>query len=198
MNTVSVKALLDALEQRTESHLSEAINSFQNLSEKKLLQPAVNGGWSIAQCLEHLNRYGNHYLPAIQKGLEQGFPTDDKFKSTWLGNYFIKMMDPDSSAKKIKTFKEYSPAPTLDPYAVVAEFIHQQETLLKYLRAARNKDLNKIKIAISLTKWIKLKLGDTFQFLIAHNERHMRQAKRNLTNMKVTSTESRSAFLACI
>lgn len=198
MNTVSTQALLAALEQRTESHLSEAINSFQNLNEKKLLQPAVNGGWSIAQCLEHLNRYGNYYLPVIQKGLEQEFPADDKFKSTWLGNYFIKMMDPDSGAKKIKTFKEYSPTPTLNAYAVVAEFIHQQETLLKYLRAARNKDLNKIKIAISLTKWIKLKLGDTFQFLIAHNERHMRQAKRNLTNVKVISTENRIAILACI
>lgn len=198
MKTVNANALLDALEQQTESHLTEAINSFQNLNEKKLLQPAVNGGWSIAQCLEHLNRYGNYYLPEIKKGLEKDFPNTDEFKSTWLGTYFTKMMSPDSGKKKIKAFKEYVPTPNLDAYVVVAEFIHQQETLLKYLRLARIKDLNRIKIAISISKWIKLRLGDTFQFLIAHNERHLRQAKRNLTNTKVISTESRIAILACI
>ncbi|HTH54453.1 MAG TPA: DinB family protein [Cyclobacteriaceae bacterium] len=198
MKKISTHALLDALEQQTESHLFEAIHSFQNLNEKKLLQPAINGGWSIAQCLEHLNRYGNYYLPEIKKGLEKDGSYNDEFKSTWLGNYFIKMMNADSGKKKIKAFKEYSPAPNLDAPAVVAEFIQQQETLLRYLRSARNKDLNKIKIAISITRWIKLRLGDTLQFLIAHNERHIRQAKRNLAQANVTSTQSRMAILACI
>jgi len=198
MKTVNANALLEALELQTESHLHEAIRSFQNLNGKKLLQPAINGGWSIAQCLEHLNRYGSYYLPEIEQGLKKDYPSNGEFTSTWLGRYFTKMMSPDSGKKKIKAFKEYSPPPNLDAYAVVAEFIHQQETLLKYLRLARSKDLNKIKIAISIAKWIKLRLGDTFQFIIAHNERHLRQAKRNLTNTKVISTESRIAILACI
>ena len=198
MKTIATSELIDQLEQQVESHLSEVIKSFQNLSEKELLQPAVNGGWSIAQCLEHLNRYGNYYLPEIKKGLKQEFPANDKFKSSWLGNYFIKMMNPDSGKKKIKAFKEYSPVPQLDAYAVVAEFIHQQELLLKYLKTARTKDLNKIKISISIAKWIKLKLGDTFQFIIAHDERHLRQAKRNLTNERITSTENRIPVLSYI
>lgn len=197
MNATNATALLDALERQTEAHLSEAINSFQNLNEKKLLQPAINGGWSIAQCLEHLNRYGNYYLPEIQKGLEKEFPPADTFKSTWLGNYFIRMMNPGSGRKKIKAFKAYSPVQNLDAHAVVAEFIRQQEMLLNYLRAARGKDLNKIKIAISIFKWVKLKLGDTFQFIIAHNERHLRQAKRNLTTTKVISTGTQIPILAC-
>lgn len=198
MNAVNSNALLDALEQQTESHLFEAIHSFQNLNDKKLLQPAVNGGWSIAQCLEHLNRYGKYYLPTIEKGLAKNFKSTGEFKSSWLGSYFTKMMSPDSGKKKIKTFKEYSPAPQLNAHAVVAEFIHQQETLLKYLRLARTKDLNKIKIPISISRWIKLKLGDTFQFLIAHNERHMRQAKKNLSNEAVTSGGNQTPVLACI
>lgn len=198
MKPVNATVLLDALEQQAESHLDEAINTFQNLSERELLQPAVNGGWSIAQCLEHLNRYGNHYLPEIKNGLEKEFPPNNIFKSSWLGSYFIKMMNPDSGKKKIKAFKEYMPPPQLDAYAVIAEFILQQETLLKYLRKARGKDLNKIKIAISITQWIKLTLGDVLQFLIAHNERHIRQAKRNLNGTKVISSENRIPVRACI
>jgi hypothetical protein len=45
---------------------------------------------------------------------------------------------------------------------------------------AKNTDLNKIKIPISLTNLIKLKLGDVFQFIITHNERHLAQALGNL------------------
>jgi uncharacterized damage-inducible protein DinB len=180
MKKVKSKDLLDQLEAKVESHLSEAIRSIQNLSEEKLLRPAANGGWSIAQCLEHLNRYGDYYLPAIQKGLKKDFPSSENFNSSWLGNYFTKMMDPQTGKKKITTFKEYSPAPQLDAYAVVAEFIRQQEYLLELLRSARFRDLNRIKIPISISRWIRLRLGDTFRFLIAHDERHMQQAKRNL------------------
>jgi hypothetical protein len=45
---------------------------------------------------------------------------------------------------------------------------------------AKNTAMNKIKISISLTNLIKLKLGDVFQFIIVHNERRLAEALRNL------------------
>jgi hypothetical protein len=45
---------------------------------------------------------------------------------------------------------------------------------------AKRANLNTIKIPISIVPFIKLKLGDTFQFIITHNERHIEQAKRNI------------------
>ena len=90
------------------------------------------------------------------------------------------MMDTVTGKKKHKAFKNHTPPQNLDAHAVIAEFIQQQETLLRYLKQAQFTDLNKVKIPISLTRWIKLSLGDTFQFLIAHNERHVVQAKRLL------------------
>jgi len=89
-------------------------------------------------------------------------------------------MDLETGQKKHKALKDYIPAPTLDAHAVVAEFIQQQEALLSYLKQAQHTDLNAVKIPISIFKWLKLKLGDVLQFLIAHNERHLVQAKRNL------------------
>jgi hypothetical protein len=180
MKRIKSKELLEALENQVELHLNEAIQSLQNLSDEVLLQPATNGGWSIAQCLEHLNRYGDYYLPEIEKGLAKDSQANENFKSSWLGSYFVKMMSPDTGKRKMTTFKEYSPQPKLDAHKVVAEFIQQQEILLALLKAAHSKDLSRIRINISISKWIKIKLGDTFQFLIAHNERHFRQAKRNL------------------
>lgn len=180
MKPIDKKLLLENLETRVESHLADAVKIFQNLSETALLKPSPAGGWSIAQCLDHLNRYGQYYLPQIKKGLEKKMPGNDIFISTWLGNYFTKMMEPATGTKKVKAFKAYVPPPELNAHAVVAAFIAQQETLLEYLKASHTADLNNIKIPVSIARFIKLKLGDVFRFVIAHNERHIQQAKRNI------------------
>lgn len=182
MESIQKSVLLDRLEKRVELHLHEAVTVFQNLPEKVLLKPSTSGGWSIAQCLEHLNTYGHYYLPEIRKGLEKqkGQPSSEVFTSTWFGSYFTRMMEPETGKKKYKAFKNHIPLSDLNAFAVVAEFIEQQELLLEYIRDSRAIDLDRVKIPISIFRWVKLKLGDVFQFLIAHNERHLVQAKRNL------------------
>ena len=182
MKAIPAEEFLNILENKVESHLQQAVGQFQNIPEAQLLAPAKDGGWSVAQCLEHLNSYGHYYLPQIKQGLEKGGgnPPANTFKSSWLGSYFTRAMDPETGKRKIKAFKNHVPAAELDAHAVVAEFIQQQESLLQYLQQARSRDLNKIKIPISISRWIRLKLGDVFQFLIAHNERHMQQAERVL------------------
>ncbi len=37
--------------------------------------------------------------------------------------------------------------------------------------------MNVIKIPLSITRLVKLKLGDTFRFLVAHEQRHFVQAR---------------------
>lgn len=189
MKAADKNQLLDALENKVEKHLAHAIRVYQNLPAEQLLQPAANGGWSIAQCLDHLNSYGHYYLPRIREGLARprtGAPAAT-FQSTWLGAWFIRSMDPASGKKKYKALKGHIPAADLDAAAVVAEFIHQQEDLLSCLSACRPADLNAIKIPLTISRWIKLRLGDVLQFLIAHNERHLQQADRNLVGKAVYS-----------
>ncbi len=179
MEPVNSQALISNLEAQVEKHLAQAIKVYQNLSQEALNKQPPGGGWSIAQCLEHLNTYGDYYFPRIDKGMDdfKGGPSSG-FTSTWLGNYFTRMMDPETGQRKMKAFKAHVPPSGLDGHAVVAKFIHQQESLIKLLRKAGQKDMNKIKIPISISRWIKMKLGDTFRFIIAHNERHMQQAER--------------------
>ncbi|HVW60922.1 MAG TPA: DinB family protein [Puia sp.] len=181
MKLVDKDQLLDALEEKVNAHLDAAVRVYQNLHSDLLLKPAVDGGWSIAQCLGHLNRYGDYYIPLIRQALSRqaGLVQGGVFKSGFLGNYFTRLMDPDTGKKKMKAFKAYSPAVVLDAHAVVAEFIRQQEILLICLQWARRADLNKQRIPVSILPWLKLKLGDVLQFVIAHDERHMRQAMRN-------------------
>src|SRR3954470_5673133 len=95
-NAISRTALLASLEATVEEHIRVAVSIFQNMTAEDLLRPSSSGGWSIAQCLEHLNSYGNFYLPEIKKGLDKVEHTSDveEFSSTWLGRYFTKIMDP--------------------------------------------------------------------------------------------------------
>lgn len=182
MKTISKAKLLSQLEQQTETHLAMAVSRFQNLPESVLLKPASDGGWSIAQCLAHLNSYGDFYLRAMQHAIHhpKGNSSRQEFQSGWLGNYFTKMMQPGLTGKKYKSPKNHLPPPQLNAYEVVAVFIQQQEQLIRLLRKANNVDINATRVPISLTKWVKLKLGDTFRFFIAHNERHIVQANKNL------------------
>lgn len=190
MKAVNQQLLLRSLGDKVERHIQEAVSVFQNLPERDLLRPAADGGWSIAACLAHLNSYGDYYLPRLKAAVDcqRGMPVDATFRSSCVGRIFISMMDPATSRKKYKATAAHEPPTALDAYAVVREFVRQQEELLLSLRACQHIDLNSIQVPVSVLNWLHLKLGDALQLLIAHNQRHLDQARRNLSVCEEHST----------
>ncbi len=174
MNT---ELLINDLIELTKKNMND-IQSFKNLSLEKLnLKPSAES-WSILECIEHLNRYGEFYIPEITKRLEHSnYPKSDTFKSGILGNYFAKSMLPKEKLNKMKTFESMNPNNSSLDRNVLDTFIHQQESMLNLLNKARNTNLTKVKTSITISNWIKLRLGDTFRFVIHHNLRHVVQAK---------------------
>jgi hypothetical protein len=79
-----------------------------------------------------------------------------------------------------KSFSSRRPSKILEPHSVVSKYIEQPEKLLYYLEQAKCVEDKRRKSSLSIFKLITFKLGDTFPFIIACNERHMQQAKRNL------------------
>jgi len=103
MKPVNSIELINRLEAQVEEHLSEAIKVYQNLTNEELNKQAPDGGWSIAQCLDHLNSYGDYYIPKMAEGMEDfKGGSSSTFTSTWLGNYFTKMLDPATGKRKMK------------------------------------------------------------------------------------------------
>jgi hypothetical protein len=133
----------------------------------------------MLECLQHLNLYGDFYLPQIKNKIKSSrFKPTSEFKSGYLGNYFAKSMLPKAKLNKMKTFKDKNPLnETLDK-TVIDTFINQQMQLLELLNQSRNVNLSKVKIPTSISNLIKLKLGDTFQFFINHMIRHLHQVDR--------------------
>lgn len=173
--------LIATLESEIERQLEIVVQQFQSRNNDVLLRTTETGGWSVIQNLEHLNFYFQYYNPAIRKSLENASvdPQAVTFNSSWLGSYFTNAMDYRKGGK-VKAFKSYIPEVDLDTNKVIREFIDHQEELLQLLRMAANYNLTKIRLPISLTRWIKMRLGDVFQFVIMHNERHIVQAQSRL------------------
>jgi hypothetical protein len=187
MPTYSSQALLRQLQQQTEQFIDTAISRWQMIPHTNFARKPGEGKWSANECLQHLNSYGRYYLPAIEKAIstarQKNVAPASTFHTGWLGHYFTEMMLPNASgkpAKKMKAPKSSQPTSIVESHAVISEFIDQQEKLLQLLEAAAAINLNTIRIPISISQLIKLKLGDTFNFLIAHQNRHVLQAQRAL------------------
>lgn len=129
--------------------------------------------------------YGDFYLPEIENKIKNSkTQSAQEFKSGFLGNYFAQSMLPKEKQNKMKTFKDKNPLNAKLDKTVLDRFINQQTKLLYLLNQSKNIDLNKVKTAISITKWIQLKLGDTFQFYVNHIIRHLNQIDRIQTLLK--------------
>lgn len=177
---MQTQELLRELKSLTHRHLLEAI-ALQSLSFSQLNNRIQENKWSILECVEHLNLYGTFYLPEVKKNLHANSPaTNTDFRPGILGNYFAKSMLPKDRLNKMKTFKSMNPLHRNLEITVIDTFVHQLEEWLKILEMASKVDLNKVKTSISISKLIRLKMGDTLRVVIYHNERHMKQIENLL------------------
>lgn len=181
MPSFNIQELIGSLQQDVRETLLQ-LETIQQIPADVLLRQPEPGKWSIAQVLEHLNGYNRFYLAAIEKALNNSTkPGPRTYKAGWFGDYFTRLMQPrtdGSLAKKMSAPAAYNFGPELDPAKVISEFRNGQQQLLMLLDRARTADLGGIKVPISISKLIKLKLGDVFRFLIAHQQRHFLQIDR--------------------
>ncbi len=195
MKPIDSLQLLQQLQKNVESLLFRAIN-LREIDAEYLKKSRHPESWSVLQIIEHLNSYNKYYLPQIELELERaatrGIPSSSRYTPGWFGNYFTRMMAPrdEKNKKKYKAPKDHTPPKSLDAVKVINDFIKGQNQLLRLLARAKTSDLGKIKVSISISKLIKLKLGDTFRFVIAHQLRHFQQLEVTLSEVAGIPVES--------
>lgn len=152
------------------------------LSEKQLNWRPNPGIWSIAEVLAHLNSYARYYHPTIQRKIEstrfrnvkEDFMSSPLGKSAWKS---MKLGRLNNVKRKFKAPKGHNP--TIDTDLVkgteVQDFIEQQNELMRIIESSAEVNVRKVKIPISISKIVRLRLGDALLFITYHNERHMQQ-----------------------
>lgn len=177
---ISSEELIADLQKRTGHNIIEA-EKFHELSLDELNWRTGSDSWSVLECVEHLNYYGEFYLSEIEKRIRVSTrDPQNPYKSGFFGNYFAKMMLPGEKQKKIKTFRSQDPIGKPLDKTVIDRFLVQQQKLFDLLERAEKVSLSHTKTSISISEWIKLRLGDTFRVVVYHNGRHILQANNVL------------------
>ncbi|AEW03258.1 hypothetical protein A4D02_04405 [Niastella koreensis] len=183
MKKVQAITFLETMQTDTQQIMGR-LAQLKQLPANILVQQPEPGRWSVAQVIEHLNTYGRFYLPQLQKAIKTYNGTSTEyFAPGWLGGYFTNSMRPKADGTitgKMKTLKNHNPAPTLDAMNVLQEFEQQEIELVQLLLKAKEVNINRIRIPVSITPLLKLKMGDVFGFIIAHHQRHFVQIENVL------------------
>jgi hypothetical protein len=191
---MTTTAFLAALSQATRQLLATVHTEFLPLELAELNQQPAPTAWSILECLEHLNRYSRYYNPRLAQALVQLTPAATATAEvgySWLGRKFIGMMAP-GNPKKAKTLQRMNPRGSRLGREVLAEFTQQQEQLLELLAQAQQADLNRKVVPVEFLKLLKMRLGEAFEFVVLHEQRHVQQALRAKASLRAESRPSAS------
>lgn len=169
---------LDAI--KAEAHAVSA-----GLSESQFNWRPGEGRWSIAECLVHLNRSVTATLPAFDRAIAEGRAKGRTAEGGgparygWFSRWMIASMEPPPK-RRMKTFPIFQvPVGGSHTLAkVLPEFIVTRDQLVQRIRQADGLDLTRNRTVSPVTRLLRMPLGAYLQFVIAHDRRHLWQARQ--------------------
>ncbi len=154
-----------------------------DLSGEQFTWKPTQKKWSVAECLDHLNVGGRLVLDALQKAIESGHRDgivgEPPFTYGFVSRNFPKIMMP-STRLKMKSVRLYLPAPAaeLNKESVVTTFLQLQDDYIEQIQRSDGLDLRRIRVSSPAIRMLRLSLGAWFAVTIAHEQRHLEQARR--------------------
>jgi hypothetical protein len=142
---------------------------------------AAKGGWSIAECLMHLNITSERYVPLLDDALRllkaRGLTADGMLRRDLAGYLLSRFLEPPVRLK-MSTPPPFRPA-QIDPMTEVLErFDYLQGELLVRLERAAGMALDRQKVASPFNSRVRYNVYSAFCVLTAHQRRHLWQAER--------------------
>jgi len=143
-------------------------------------QPAP-GRWSMAGCFDHLNKSASDlFIPKIDGAIATARTNDLRSNGPFAYSAWQRWLIRNNDAPpkmRFKAAKRFHPAPHLPLDQVRAEFVRCQDELGRRLRDADGLDLCRAKHAFPF--WpLKWSLGALVQMMLAHERRHIWQARQ--------------------
>jgi DinB superfamily len=139
--------------------------------------------WSVAECLDHLNSIAKVF-PAIDRAIEhaerRGLRNPGPFRYGWWARANVRWMMPPPKFR-MKTWKMLLPRD--GPLAVddvLREFLELHDQFAQRIRQADGLDLQRAIVQSPVMRWFRLPLGAYLAFLLAHDRRHLWQARQVL------------------
>lgn len=158
----------------------DAVGLMSGLSDAQFNWSPGPGRWSMAGCFDHLNKSAQGvFIPkidgAIATARARHLTSGGPFSYSAFERWAIRTNDAPAKMK-FKAPKAMQPPPHLDLDQVRAEFLKWQDELSTRLRGADGLDLRRAKEVFPF--WpLKWSLGSLILMMIAHERRHVWQAR---------------------
>jgi hypothetical protein len=191
--------MIDSIHSQIEFQRNQ-LKQYEQLDTSLLHAKPASGGWSILECIGHMNLATELYLDQIEAKLPLLKEGDRAYKPTVLAKYFINGLGVQKDGKikfRMKTMKAFDPSATGVPDDNGIERLYDNlKRVSKILYQLEGKDLRSFKVTTALGPVLKFNVGDAIRFISAHNERHLLQLQRIYKNVAESSDERSSAITA--
>ena len=159
----------------------------ESLDEERWNTRPATTGWSVAECVAHLNLTSEAYLPRLREGLTQaralGGPARGRYRLDPMGAIIALATGPLPRIGAYR-FGRASTAPAFVPSGalprdhLLAEFDRLQEEQISLALQAEGLPLGQVKIASPFDPRVRYNLYSCFVILPRHQRRHVEQAER--------------------
>ena len=172
---------LDEYLRQIETLAQEARNLAADL-DHEAFNWSESGKWSIGQCLDHMASVNGAYLRSLDAEIPQarsaGLTGDGGARYGWFERWFIRSLEPPPKWRFKAPSKAAPQGSDLDPQATLDRYLGSNQRLQEQLAAADGLNLVKVMITSPLASFFKFRLGAVFALLIAHDRRHLWQARQ--------------------
>ena len=178
---VPLTAELEALRREFERLANDATTLAGTLTDDQFNWQPAPRGWSIGQCIEHLNAAARAYLPALDDGVAaaigRGLYGDGPFRYSWLGRLIVAAVEPPARPR-LRAPRAFRPPSWRPRQDSLAAFRAYQIQYIDRLRQANGLDLARAHVRSPGLTWLPIPLGSGFAAMAAHERRHLWQARR--------------------
>ncbi len=137
--------------------------------------------WSIAQCFDHLNVSTRRTFPAFDRAIAaaraRGRTAPGPFRYGWFARWMVGSMEPPVKRRQ-RTFKIFLPSMEVPLAPTLTEFRTVRDQLAERIRNADGLDLRRARVTSPVTRFLRLPLGAYLAFVLAHERRHLWQARQ--------------------
>ena len=174
---------VDAFREQFEQLSLEADAFAASLSDTQFYWRRAPGAWSVAECLEHLNVTARLYLASLDEGIadaiRRGLYGSGPFRYLWTGRLLTWSQAPPPRLR-VNAPRSFQPAPARPRHEIMAAFRAYQVQYIDRLRQANGLDLGRARVNSPAGAWLPMSLGSGFALMVAHERRHLWQARQTM------------------
>jgi hypothetical protein len=175
------KLELDQIPSELNKTLADVRSTFTPLNAKQLNWRPDATSWSVGQCLEHLVQSNRELCAAFERAADPARPRTLWQRLPILPGFFGRMLVSTQGPKVGRKFvapRQSTPSASDIDSGILDRFAAGHEQVQTIVRRVAGRDLSRMILVSPFVSFITYSVLDGLRLIVAHERRHIEQAKR--------------------